>query len=107
MMESQVQIFKWRASKKEGMMASPSIKHEEDRNEHLWFGTNGGGVSRYDGERFETFTYEDGLAGNQVWFILEDRAGHLWFAVRDGASVVTMARLLSITPLEMGWSVTT
>jgi hypothetical protein len=32
----------------------------------MWFGTDGGGVSVYDGERFNTFTTQDGLASNFV-----------------------------------------
>jgi len=51
----------------------------EDREGYLWFGTEDGGVSRYDGQSFTTFTKEDGLAGNGVTSILEDREGYLWF----------------------------
>ena len=51
----------------------------QDREGHLWFGTEGAGVSRYDGEQFVTLTTEDGLAGNDVHCILEDRGGDLWF----------------------------
>ena len=50
----------------------------EDQRGHLWFGTTGG-VSRYDGTRFTTFTIDDGLASNVVYSILEDREGNLWF----------------------------
>ena len=56
----------------------------EDHRGDLWFGTKGGGVSRYDGERFTTFTTEDGLAGNRVEAILQDRQGNLWFGTRGG-----------------------
>ena len=51
----------------------------EDKEGYLWFGTEDGGVSRYDGQSFVTFTTEDGLAGNCVTSILEDREGYLWF----------------------------
>ena len=37
-----------------------------DREGLLWFGTDGSGVSRYDGNEFKTFTTHDGLAGNSV-----------------------------------------
>jgi len=56
----------------------------EDREGHLWFGTRGGGVSRYDGERFTTFTTEDGLIHNRAGSILEDREGTLWFGTEGG-----------------------
>ena len=38
----------------------------EDKTGNLWFGTNGGGVSRYDGKSFTTFTTAQGLANNNV-----------------------------------------
>jgi DNA-binding NtrC family response regulator/ligand-binding sensor domain-containing protein len=53
----------------------------EDSGGYLWFGTEDGGVSRYDGQSFTNFTTEDGLAGNCVKAILEDRAGNLWFGI--------------------------
>ncbi|MCP4216157.1 MAG: hypothetical protein GY765_16025, partial [bacterium] len=33
----------------------------EDKSGNLWFGTYGGGVSRYDGKSFTSFTEKDGL----------------------------------------------
>ena len=68
-------------------LPSPSIMGMvQDREGHLWFGTQGGGVGRYDGETFVTFTTDDGLADNTVWPILEDREGHLWFGTPGGVS---------------------
>jgi len=45
-----------------------------------------GGVTRYDGHEFQTFTTEDGLAGNAIKDIFEDEAGTLWFATDFGMS---------------------
>ena len=58
----------------------------QDRPGNLWFGTWGGGVSRYDGEQFITFTTEDGLAGDAVPSISEDREGNLLFGTFGGWS---------------------
>jgi len=55
-----------------------------DRRGHLWFGTNGGGVSRFDGILFTNFTTSQGLAGNTVRAILEDSKGLLWFGTASG-----------------------
>ena len=44
----------------------------------LWFGTDGSGVIRYDGNEFKTFTTRDGLGFNWVTSILQDRQGDLW-----------------------------
>ena len=46
----------------------------------MWFGTQGGGVSRFDGQTFKNYTTADGLADNMIWSIVEDDDGHLWFS---------------------------
>ena len=56
----------------------------EDGSGRVWIGTNGGGVSRHDGESFVTYTTQDGLAHNQVLSLMEDRAGHVWIGTRGG-----------------------
>jgi len=51
----------------------------EDKSVNLWFGTEGGGVSKYDGKSFTHFTDKEGLSNNVVWSMLEDKSGNLWF----------------------------
>ncbi|MBI2505707.1 MAG: SpoIIE family protein phosphatase, partial [Candidatus Latescibacteria bacterium] len=58
----------------------------QDREGYLWFGTVGGGVSRYDGQHFKSFTTQEGLAHNRVHSIFQDREGYLWFGT-DGGGV--------------------
>ena len=55
----------------------------QDRQGYLWVGTNGG-VSRFDGSEFTTFTRDDGLPANRVTDIVEDRDGNLWFGTHSG-----------------------
>ncbi|MFQ5598817.1 MAG: two-component regulator propeller domain-containing protein, partial [Nitrospiria bacterium] len=58
-----------------------------DRSDTKWFGTWGGGVSRFDGERWENFTTEDGLAGNIVYAVTVDpHDGAIWFGTNHGVS---------------------
>jgi signal transduction histidine kinase/ligand-binding sensor domain-containing protein/DNA-binding response OmpR family regulator len=45
----------------------------------IWFGTQGGGVSRFDGETFVNFTVEDGLNSNTISAIYRDPDGVMWF----------------------------
>jgi DNA-binding NtrC family response regulator len=54
-------------------------------------------VSRYDGERFTTFTTQDGLAHNEVYSIVADRAGQLWFGTWGGVSCYDGERFTSFT----------
>ena len=56
----------------------------QDRDGALWFGTLGGGVSKYDGHTWTTFTTDDGLADNFVWSIAQDWNGSLWFGTDGG-----------------------
>jgi|GEM_PF-626242 len=71
---------------REGLAHHDVMSALQDRNGYLWFGTVGGGVSRYDGETFVTFTTADGLAHNEVLSVLEDREGYLWFGTNGGVS---------------------
>ena len=56
----------------------------EDRYGNIWFGTGGGGISRYDGNTFTHFTEKEGLTNNFVTSILQDKAGNLWFGTENG-----------------------
>ncbi len=53
-----------------------------DRAGNLWFGTRGGGVSRFDGYAFTNYPF----MGTIVWSILQDSQGNLWFGAEEGAS---------------------
>ncbi len=57
-----------------------------DRDDVIWAGTWGGGVSRYDGERWRNLTTADGLAGNLVYSIAQDQTGAYWFGTNHGLS---------------------
>jgi PAS domain S-box-containing protein len=57
-----------------------------DREGILWIGTEGDGISRYDGKTLTHFSTVQGLAGNTVHSILEDRKGDLWFGTYTGVS---------------------
>ncbi|CAH0996253.1 hypothetical protein EMA8858_02384 [Emticicia aquatica] len=56
----------------------------QDKNGNIWF-SNWDGVYRYDGTSFTTFTKKDGLYGNVVARIVEDKKGNIWFG-GDGLS---------------------
>ena len=71
----------------------------KDRKQNLWFITNGGGVSRYDGKDFHNLTTRDGLASDQVMSAVEDSQGNLWFSTwpygvsrYDGSSFTCFTR---------------
>lgn len=51
---------------------------------NLWFGTDGNGVSRYDGKTFTNYTTENGLLANTVHCIYKDKKGYMWFGADNG-----------------------
>lgn len=55
-----------------------------DSDDVLWFGSNGGGIYRYDGASFTNLSEVDGLCNNQVYSIIEDKKGHLWLGTANG-----------------------
>ena len=58
----------------------------EEAGGGMWFGTLGGGVSRYDGEGFVTFTTKDGLANDSVVAIHGPPDGAIWIGTGGGIS---------------------
>jgi signal transduction histidine kinase/ligand-binding sensor domain-containing protein len=55
-----------------------------DRTGNLWFGTWGGGVSKFDGVSFTNFTTEHGLSNNLVHCLAEDDEGNIWIGTDGG-----------------------
>jgi len=60
------------------------IALEVDRDGHVWAGTWGGGLSRWDGKRWISYTTADGLAGNHVFMLHYDDKGRLWIGTNNG-----------------------
>lgn len=80
----------------------------QDRSGHYWFGSDGEGVSRYDGKTIVRFTKNDGLAGDQVGGIQEDKKGILYFTTSGGISKFDGKSFTTLKPVVMdapdkGW----
>ena len=56
----------------------------QDRSGNLWFGTNGDGVARYNGDFLEYFSINEGFGGVAVRGIVEDQDGNIWFGTEGG-----------------------
>ncbi|SHO61666.1 two-component regulator propeller domain-containing protein [Algoriphagus zhangzhouensis] len=54
-----------------------------DSRGHIWFGTNGGGLSRYDGVDFTNYTGNQGLGSPSIRSINEDSKGNIWIGTAD------------------------
>ncbi|HET9571667.1 MAG TPA: two-component regulator propeller domain-containing protein [Bacteroidales bacterium] len=60
----------------------------EDSFRKIWIGTGGGGVDIYNPNtgKFDNLSLKNGLAGYNVYGILEDYKGNLWFSTEKGLS---------------------
>ena len=81
----------------DGLASNAVLTIFEDSHGTMWFGTTDG-LTRYDGESFQTFTTEDGLPQNTISLIFEDQRGMLWFA--DGVLSGVLERG---KPMDMSW----
>ncbi len=66
----------------------------------VWAGTWGGGLARFDGQRWTNYTTRDGLPANHVFMLYLDTDGTLWIGTSaglarfraDGEGFVTLTR---------------
>jgi len=70
----------------------------EDRSGNVWFGTDHGGVDRFDGKTFTIYNTKQGLISNTVWSMLQDRTGNIWFGTDKGASVFDGHKFTNYSP---------
>lgn len=60
------------------------VSLEVDKQGNVWAGTWGGGLSRYDGKKWVSYTTADGLPGNHVFMLHQDQKGRLWIGTNNG-----------------------
>lgn len=58
----------------------------EDHNGNIWISTDRGGLSRYNKatDDFTTYSEPEGLPDGDIYKVLEDGAGYLWFGTNKG-----------------------
>jgi hypothetical protein len=59
----------------------------------LWVGTSGGGLSRFDGVLWHTYSTGDGLLDNTVGCAAVEHSGDLWLGATTGATLYEPARV--------------
>ena len=67
-----------------GLSANGILALTADPQGHIWMGTSGGGVLRYDGQTFQSIRLGPSALENKVEAVLCDRRGRLWFGTRAG-----------------------
>jgi len=81
----------------------------EDTIGNMWFGTDGYGISVYDGTQFTFFTEENGLPDNNVSEMMMDSRGNIWIGTYfggvsryDGKSFTNFTEKGIIKGIEVG-----
>jgi ligand-binding sensor domain-containing protein/serine phosphatase RsbU (regulator of sigma subunit) len=71
----------------QGLPQSQVLSIFQDHSGNMWFGTNSGGVGKYDGNKFTTISDIDGLINNVVFSIVENHKNEMVFGTSKGLSV--------------------
>ena len=94
--EAGLSWFDGTAFVKEKILGSRMISSiAEDDAGHIWLGTYGAGVLKYNpvtGRLLDTFGTKDGLNDQVVYFTVFDGAGHLWIGTGRGVNKLDAAR---------------
>ncbi|MFD0975870.1 sensor histidine kinase [Salinimicrobium gaetbulicola] len=61
----------------------------EDKNEKLWFGSYGAGISIYDGINFKVISEKDGLVHNEITKLFS-HGNHMYVGTSNGVSIIDM-----------------
>ncbi len=76
----------------EGLPQSQVQAISQDHAGYLWIGTNGGGICRYDGLTFTTWTVKHGLSSNRINDLAEFEGGSIWACTDNGVSILKAPR---------------
>ncbi|HRG00680.1 MAG TPA: two-component regulator propeller domain-containing protein [Bacteroidia bacterium] len=69
----------------------------QDSYGYIWFATQGGGISKFDGKSFTNYDKQDGLVGNDVICITEDENKNIWIGTVDGVSKYNRKKFINYT----------
>jgi len=71
-----------------------------DRQGNLWVGTDAKGVFRIHGNAVEHYGHMEGLSGDTVWTLFEDREGIVWAATSNGIDSFRDPTITTFSALE-------
>ncbi len=69
-----------------GSLVGPGVVLDmiQDHAGNIWFGTDGAGAHRYNGDAFLSYTTADGLGSSRVLCLHADRRGRIWIGTEGG-----------------------
>jgi ligand-binding sensor domain-containing protein len=70
----------------------------EDKEGNVWFGTSEG-LIKYDGVKFKTFSFKDGLPGvdAEIWGLMIDKNGLIWVGATGGVCQFSGEKFMPFT----------
>lgn len=74
-------------SLEDGLAQSQIFSMCKDSRGNVWFGTNAGGISIFNGADFKNLTTRDGLVNNTIHVLFEDSKGNIWIGTDGGLSI--------------------
>ncbi len=81
----------------DGLAQADVLSLHQDQLGNLWIGSNGGGITIYNGRSFSVLSKEDGLVDNVVFAITQDHNNNFWFGTNDGVSFYANGKFKNFT----------
>ncbi len=72
----------------------------QDSKGNIWFGTDGLGISKYDGVRIINYPLKEALAGSPVTSLTEDHKGNIWIGSNNGLTIFDGTGIFHFTEKE-------
>ena len=101
--EVQIEKLKMSTTGDQVLMSNDIICLKRDRKNHMWVGSNGGGIAYNTGKDkdgnllFENFGAKDGLPSEEIRSITFDQRGNAWFATEHIISTLDMEKKIFTT----------
>ncbi len=73
----------------DGLAQSQVFAIVQDNQGYIWIGTNGGGLSQYNGINFNNVTTDHGLSNNVIKVIIKDFKNQIWVGTDVGLNLYT------------------
>jgi len=74
------------------MRAKPVI----DKENNLWFGHDGAGVTVLNSLKFSIYNTNHGLSDNSIWSVMEDSEGNMWMGTNSGGACKLASNTIEI-----------
>jgi ligand-binding sensor domain-containing protein len=88
----------------DGLAQSQVFAIAQANDGYVWMATQGGGLCRFDGEHFETFSTQQGLASNYIHCLLSV-SNDLFIGTSEGLNLISKGKISTLTFPELEISV--